>query len=52
MDQQLGMTVASQSRIISGLRSFYTYCLIEQVVTKTRQPGDPQAKDITADTQL
>jgi integrase/recombinase XerD len=29
----LGMTVASQSRIISGLRSFYTYCLMEQVVT-------------------
>ena len=28
-----GMTVASQSRIISGLRSFYTYCLIEQIVT-------------------
>ena len=27
------MTVASQSRIISGLRSFYTYCLIEQIVT-------------------
>ena len=30
---ELGMTVASQSRIISGLRSFYTYCLIEQIVT-------------------
>lgn len=30
---ELGMTVASQSRIISGLRSFYTYCIIEQVVT-------------------
>ncbi|HEX2682634.1 MAG TPA: site-specific tyrosine recombinase XerD [Ferruginibacter sp.] len=30
---ELGMTVASQSRIISGLRSFYTYCVMEQVVT-------------------
>ena len=30
---ELGMTVASQSRIISGLRSFYTYCLMEQIVT-------------------
>jgi integrase/recombinase XerD len=30
---KLGMTVASQSRIISGLRSFYTYCIIEQIVT-------------------
>lgn len=31
---ELGMTVTSQSRIISGLRSFYTYCLLEQIVTK------------------
>ncbi|MEP6711779.1 MAG: site-specific tyrosine recombinase [Ferruginibacter sp.] len=30
---KLGMTPASQSRIISGLRSFYKYCLIEQVST-------------------
>ena len=30
---ELGMTVASQSRIISGLRSFYTYCYMEQIVT-------------------
>ena len=30
---ELGMTVASQSRIISGLRSFYTYCVMEQIVT-------------------
>jgi len=30
---ELGMTVASQSRIISGLRSFYTYCIMEQIVT-------------------
>jgi len=30
---ELGMTAASQSRIISGLRSFYTYCLTEQITT-------------------
>ena len=30
----LGMTAASQARIISGLRSFYKYCLIEGI-TKT-----------------
>jgi len=28
---ELGMTPTSQSRIISGLRSFYKYCLIEQI---------------------
>ncbi len=28
---ELGMTVASQSRIISGLRSFYKYCQLEQI---------------------
>jgi integrase/recombinase XerD len=28
---ELGMTPASQSRIISGLRSFYKYCLIENI---------------------
>lgn len=30
----LGMTPSSQSRIISGLRSFYKYCLLEQVADK------------------
>ena len=30
---ELGMTASSQSRIISGLRSFYTYCLLEQITT-------------------
>jgi integrase/recombinase XerD len=30
----LGMTAASQARIISGLRSFYKYCLLEQVSEK------------------
>ena len=28
---ELGMTASSQSRILSGLRSFYTYCLLEQI---------------------
>jgi integrase/recombinase XerD len=28
---ELGMTPASQARIISGLRSFYKYCLLEQI---------------------
>jgi integrase/recombinase XerD len=28
---QLGMTPSSQARIISGLRSFYKYCLLEQI---------------------
>jgi len=30
---ELGMTPASQSRIISGIRSFYKYCLAENIVT-------------------
>ncbi|RYG05746.1 MAG: site-specific tyrosine recombinase XerD [Chitinophagaceae bacterium] len=30
----LGMTATSQSRIISGIRSFFKYCLIEQVISK------------------
>lgn len=34
----LGMTPSSQARIISGIRSFYKYCLAEQVVTE-----DPSA---------
>jgi integrase/recombinase XerD len=29
---ELGMTNASQARMISGLRSFFTYCLIEEIV--------------------
>lgn len=28
---ELGMTASSQARIISGLRSFYQYCLTEQI---------------------
>lgn len=30
---ELGMTATSQARIISGLRSFYKYCLLEQITT-------------------
>lgn len=33
---ELGMTPSSQARIISGLRSFYKYCLLEQI-----SPVDP-----------
>lgn len=29
----LGMTPTSQARIVSGLRSFYKYCLLEQICT-------------------
>jgi integrase/recombinase XerD len=29
---ELGMTDSSQARMISGLRSFYTYCLTEKIV--------------------
>jgi integrase/recombinase XerD len=28
---ELGMTATSQSRMISGIRSFYKYCMIEQI---------------------
>jgi integrase/recombinase XerD len=31
---ELGMGQASQARIISGIRSFYKYCLIEQICSK------------------
>ena len=31
---ELGMTPASQARIISGLKSFYRYCTVEDVVTE------------------
>jgi integrase/recombinase XerD len=30
----LGMTATSQSRILSGIRSFYKYCQLENIVTK------------------
>lgn len=31
---ELGMTATSQARIISGIKSFYKYCLLENIVTK------------------
>ena len=31
---ELGMTGSSQARIISGLRSFYKYCLLEEITRK------------------
>lgn len=31
---ELGMTTTSQARIVSGIRSFYKYCLTEQIITK------------------
>ena len=31
---ELGMTPASQARIISGIRSFYKFCAIENLVQK------------------
>ncbi|HMG83679.1 MAG TPA: site-specific tyrosine recombinase XerD [Ferruginibacter sp.] len=30
---ELGMTAGSQARIISGLRSFFKYCLLERIIT-------------------
>jgi len=30
---ELGMTASSQARIISGLRSFYKFCILEQITT-------------------
>jgi integrase/recombinase XerD len=31
---EIGMSASSQARIISGLRQFYKYCLLEQICTK------------------
>jgi integrase/recombinase XerD len=49
---ELGMTVTSQSRIISGLRNFYAYCYIEQIVTvnPTALLETPKQKRILPDT--
>jgi integrase/recombinase XerD len=30
---QLGLAATSQARIVSGIKSFYKYCLIEQIIT-------------------
>lgn len=49
---ELGMTVSSQSRIISGLRNFYAYCYMEQIVTvnPTALLETPKQKRILPDT--
>ncbi len=49
---ELGMTVASQSRIISGMKSFYRYCVMEQVVTAnpTELLESPRQKRMLPDT--
>ena len=49
---ELGMTVTSQSRIISGLRSFYAYCYMEQIVTvnPTALLETPKQKRLLPDT--
>jgi integrase/recombinase XerD len=49
---ELGMTVTSQSRIISGLRSFYAYCCMEQIVTvnPTALLETPKQKRLLPDT--
>src|ERR1700760_1559540 len=31
---ELGLNQASQARILSGIRSFYKYCFIEQIIKK------------------
>ena len=31
---ELGMNAASQSRVVSGIRNFFKYCLLENIVTK------------------
>ena len=30
---EIGLTASSQARIISGIKSFYRYCILEQIVT-------------------
>jgi integrase/recombinase XerD len=48
----LGMTATSQARIISGLRSFYKYCLLEQITDKdpTMLLESPKLKRLLPDT--
>jgi integrase/recombinase XerD len=48
---ELGMTAGSQARIISGLRSFYKYCLLERIVTTdpTALLESPKLKRILPD---
>ncbi len=49
---ELGMTATSQARIISGLRSFYKYCLLEQIATvdPTVLLESPKLKRLLPDT--
>lgn len=35
---EMGMTASSQARMISGIRSFFKYCILEQLI-----PSDPSA---------
>jgi integrase/recombinase XerD len=48
----LGMTATSQARIISGLRSFYKYCLLEQISQQdpTMLLESPKLKRLLPDT--
>ena len=49
---ELGMTASSQSRIISGLRSFYNYCLREEItrIDPTVLLEAPKQKKMLPDT--
>ena len=49
---ELGLSAGSQARIISGLRQFYKYCLIEQISTKdpTALLEGPKLKRLLPDT--
>jgi integrase/recombinase XerD len=40
---ELGLNATSQARIISGIRAFYKYCLLENIATK-----DPTFPDRSA----
>jgi integrase/recombinase XerD len=49
---ELGMTATSQARIISGLRSFYRYCVLEQISSQdpTVLMESPKLKRLLPDT--
>jgi integrase/recombinase XerD len=49
---ELGMTATSQARIISGLRSFYHYCVLEQISSQdpTVLMESPKLKRLLPDT--
>ncbi len=48
---ELGMTASSQARIISGIKSFYKYCLLENITRKdpTTRLEAPKLKRILPD---